>query len=316
MTGRPYPDITYERCTHEVLAELSMRHGVDFATRFFHDRIRSAPQNRDLVAALDGRNDGSDDENFLTCGEAIHSHIRGTILIAPALFYRERPDIGGDGAVIQHVARAAGLRVAVLPVASAGTARTNADTIRTLLPEYCADPTVLVSLSKGAADVRLAFETMTALPPALKAWVIVSGLVHGSPAIDRLTGRWWSRWTLRALLARHGAPFALAEEFTARGSSPLNRRAKAPRGLLVINLIGCPLSRDLGTRFGRIRHRQMAPLGPNDGLGLLRDAIVEPGLVYPVWGADHYFRTNAVPRVISRLIAFLSAKGCFSLERT
>lgn len=307
MTGRPYPDITYEHCTHEVLSDLSVRHGVDFATSFFHDRIRCAPQNRELVAALDGK----ENENH-----TIDSRARGTILIAPALFYRERPDIGGDGAVIQRVARAAGLRVAVLPVASAGTARSNADTIRTLLPEYCVDPTVLVSLSKGAADVRLAFETMTALPPTLKAWVIVSGLVHGTPAVDRLTGRWWSRGLLRALLARNGAPFSLAKEFTANGSSALNRRAQAPQGILVINLIGCPLSHDLGTRFGRIRHRQMAPLGPNDGLGLLRDAIVEPGLVYPVWGADHYFRTDAVPRVISRLIAFLSAKGCFSPERT
>ena len=306
MSVAPYDQLTYEDCTHAVLADLSARHGVDFATMLFHDRIRSAPRNRDIVAALD-----SPDVRRPTAGV----RARGRILIAPALFYRERPDIGGDGAVVQEAARAAGLDVALLPVESGGTARQNAAIIRELLPQFCSGPTVLVSLSKGTADVRLAFETMDSLPAGLTAWVNVSGLVHGTPAIDRLTSRWWSRWALRALLARNGAPFELTREFTANGGSALNRRARAPRGVLTINLIACPLSRHLGTRFGRIRHRQMAPLGPNDGLTLLRDAIIDPGLVYPVLGADHYFQTADVPRVIARLIAFLGAQGCFSSER-
>jgi hypothetical protein len=306
VSAAPYPHLTYEDCTHAVLAGLSVRHGVDFATMLFHDRIRSAPQNRDIVAALDASG---------AARPAAVAHRRGRIVIAPALFYRERPDIGGDGAVVQQAARAAGLDVDLLPVESGGTARQNARIIRELLPEYCRTPTVLVSLSKGSADVRLAFETMDSLPAGLTAWVNVSGLVHGTPAVDRLTSRWWSRWALRALLARNGAPFELTREFAATSGSALNRPARAPRGLLTINLIGCPLSCHLGTRFGRIRHRQMAPLGPNDGLTLLRDAIIEPGLVYPVLGADHYFQTADVPRVIARLIAFLEAQGCFTPER-
>lgn len=303
MIGDAYPELGFEQCTREALAAIASRHGVDFATMLFYDRVRRAPRNRELVEAIE-RADEAD---------ARPAGLRGRVLIAPALFYRERPDIGGDGMAVQRAARAAGLEVEVLPVDSAGTARGNGDRLRTLLAERCTDRTVLVSLSKGAADVRVALESIPT-PPGLRAWVIVSGLLHGTPAIDHLMGRWWRRLGLRLLLARYSAPFDLVHEFSALGPSPLNRPAVAPDGLLVINLFGCPLSDHFGTRFGRRRHRELAHLGPNDGLTLLRDAIVEPGLAYPLWGADHYFRTADVPRVLSRLIAFLVERKCFLVE--
>ena len=298
-----YPDLGFEQCTREVLADVATRHGVDFATALFYDRIRRAPHNRVLVDAIEGPSRAS-----LT-----GRRIRGRVLIAPALFYRERPDIGGDGAVIQAAARAAGLDVEVLPVDSAGTARGNGHQLRDLLVARCTDHTVLVSLSKGAADVRVALESMP-LPPGLRAWVIVSGLLHGTPVIDHLTRRWWRRWGLRLLMARYRAPLELVQEFSAEGPSPLNTPVLTPPGLLVINLFGCPQSAHLGTAFGRRRHRDLAHLGPNDGLTLLRDAIVEPGLAYPLWGADHYFRTAEVPRVLERLIEFLVDSQCFQVE--
>lgn len=305
MATESYPELGFDGCTREALAAIASRHGVDFATALFYDRVRRAPQNRALVEAIERADDPA----------AAPVRVRGRVLIAPALFYRERPDIGGDGLAIQIAARAAGLDVEVLPVDSAGTARENGRHLRTLLAERCTDRTVLVSLSKGAADVRVALESMPP-PPGLRAWVIVSGLLHGTPAIDQIMQRWWRRLGLRLLLARYRAPLELVEEFSARGPSPLNRPAAAPDGLLVINLFGCPLSDHLGTRFGRRRHRELAPLGPNDGLTLLRDAIVEPGLAYPLWGADHYFRTPEVPRVLSRLIAFLVERQCFVAEPT
>ena len=301
----PYPGLGFEQCTRDVLAGMAARHGVDFATSLFYDRVRRAPHNRALVDAIEGPPRANLTER----------RIRGRVLIAPALFYRERPDIGGDGAVIQAAARAAGLDVEVLPVDSAGTAQGNGRQLQDLLAARCTAHTVLVSLSKGAADVRVALES-TPPPPGLRAWVIVSGLLQGTPVIDHLMRRWWRRWGLRLLMARYHAPFELVQEFSAEGPSPLNTPVLAPPGLLVINLFGCPQSAHLGTPFGRRRHRDLAHLGPNDGLTLLRDAIVEPGLAYPLWGADHYFRTPDVPRVLERLIAFLVDRQCFHVERT
>ena len=294
-----YPDLRFEHCSHEQLRAVVKREGIDFATAVLFDRIRRVPDNSGLVRALE-----------TATFDGMKDFARGRLLIVPALFYRERPEIGGDGAVVAQAARVAGLDVEVLPVGSGTTARENAEQLRDLLPERIADPTVIVSLSKGCADLRLAFERMP-VPPGLRAWVLVSGLLRPTPAIDRLQSRWWSRIGLAMLLKQQGGSAELPREFATGSNSPLERPTVAPPGLPVINLIGCPLSHHLGTPFGRLRHRQMASLGPNDGLTLLRDALLEPGSVYPVWGADHYFRLPAIPTLLTRLIGHLVSVGCF-----
>jgi hypothetical protein len=274
-----YPDLSYDDCTSGVLADIAGRHGVDFATALFFDRIRRVPRNRELATALERADPSERPLRAL-----------GKLVIVPALFYREHPGVGGDGAV-------------------GGSARANAEILCDLMPRLCSDPTVIVSLSKGGADLRLAFEAMGRPPAGLRAWVNVSGLLRGTPAIDRLLERWWRRWLLRMIMLRGGASPDLPREFATDPSSPLHRAATAPPGLLVINLLGFPLASHILTSFGRLRHRQMAAYGPNDGLGLLRDAIVEPGLTYPVWGADHYFRVPAVPILLRRVIAYLVHEG-------
>jgi hypothetical protein len=299
-----HPHLSHEQCTHEQLRSLVRCEGIDFATALFFDRIRRAPANAALVRALetpafDGRT----------------GFARGRLLIVPALFYRERPEIGGDGAIVAQAARFAGLEVEVLPIGSGASARDNAKRLREVLPGHVDDHTVVVSLSKGCADLRLAFEEMP-VPRGLRAWVLVSGLLRPTPAIDRLQSHWWSRLGLAMVLKRQGGSAELPREFASGVGSVLERPATAPAGLPVINLIGCPLSHHLGTPFGRLRHRQMSKLGPNDGLTLLRDAMLEPGSVYPVWGADHYFRLPAIPILLTRLIGHLASLGCFesSLE--
>jgi hypothetical protein len=294
-----YPDLSYAECTHATLAEITRRHGVDFATALFFDRIRRVPRNGAFASALE-----TDD--------AHPPLARGKVLIVPALFYRHRPTRGADGALVRRAAERAGLDVEVVPVESGGSARQNAAILCELLPRRASEPTVIVSLSKGSADLRLAFEEMATAPAGVRAWINVCGLLRGTPAIDRLLQRWWRRWLLRMIIRRGGGSPELPGEFTTASSSPLRRAMHAPRGVLVINLLGFPLRDHLATPFGRLRHRQMARYGPNDGLGLLRDAIIEPGLTYPVWGADHYFRVPAAPALLARVIAYLIHAGCLA----
>jgi hypothetical protein len=295
-----YPDLAYDECNHSTLAEITRQHGVDFATALFFDRVRRVPRNHAFARTLEA---GHAQQPVLA---------RGKVLIVPALFYRRRPTRGGDGAVVRQVAERAGLDVEVVPVESGGSARRNAAILCDLLPRRASEPTVIVSLSKGSADLRLAFEAMAAMPPGLRAWVNVCGLLRGTPAIDRFQQRWWRRWLLRMIILRARGSQELPAEFTTASSSSLNRAMRTPVGVLVINLIGFPLRAHIGTPFGRLRHRQMARYGPNDGLGLLRDAIFEPGLTYPVWGADHYFRVPTVPALLARVIAYLLHAGCLA----
>jgi hypothetical protein len=62
------------------------------------------------------------------------------------------------------------------------------------------------------------------------------------------------------------------------------------------------LARHFSTPFSRFCHRRIAPLGPNDGTVLLTDILRWPGEVYPVWGADHYFRPEGTARALLRAV--------------
>jgi hypothetical protein len=235
--------------------------------------------------------------------------MHGHVLIAPGAFYREHPRYGSDGRLVREAAALAGLTVEMLPVASIGGVRENAAIVRDRLatrrnrPSAHA-PLILVSLSKGGADVRLALEQLGTPPSSLRAWIQVCGLVHGTPVADRAMGSWWRRSPAAAYLAMRGGRMSLVEELTAGDGTLLSSRATAPPGVLVINVVAFPMRRHT---FGitRLRHRFLATRGPNDGLALLRDEIVEPGLTLPVWGTDHYFRVQGIPDVLSRMFRYI-----------
>src|SRR5262249_5235096 len=62
-----------------------------------------------------------------------------------------------------------------------------------------------------------------------------------------------------------------------------------PSWLRVVHVVAFPLSFHLRSRRSRRGYRRLAALGPNDGGGiLLGDLCRLPGLIYPVWGTDHY----------------------------
>jgi hypothetical protein len=83
------------------------------------------------------------------------------------------------------------------------------------------------------------------------------------------------------------------------------RPIRLPARLPVINLIGAPLHSHVQQRSLFKRYGWMQALGPNDGMALLPDLLVEPGWVYPLWGADHYFRTPQVSPLFYRLFRFV-----------
>ncbi|HEX2078791.1 MAG TPA: hypothetical protein VHG08_13805, partial [Longimicrobium sp.] len=150
----------------------------------------------------------------------------------------------------------------------------------------------------------------------VRAWINVCGLVHGTPLVDALfAAPWWRRMAVRAFLARWGAGFELIRELRNAPGSPLAARATAPDGVYVVNVVACPLSIHVSGSIAK-RHRQLAALGPNDGSTLLHDAIVDGGVIYPVWGADHYFRTPGAPALIRRILLHLGVSGHLAALRS
>ena len=85
-----------------------------------------------------------------------------------------------------------------------------------------------------------------------------------------------------------------------------------PPHLTVIRVVGFPLRRHLSHPWAPRGHARLAPLGPNDGGGLLlADAVAGPGLVYPVWGADHYLqpKTWDIAPLLSTILATATQAG-------
>jgi hypothetical protein len=289
-----YPEYDYAALTPAVLAQLTREHGVDFATALWYERVRSAEPHRGFIQAVEALD-----------ADAALPPTSARLLLAPAAFWREYPQFGADGAAVLDVARALGMDAEMIRTPSTGSVSENAHVIREALAKEADGSVILASLSKGGADVRVALEQDPALVRKVRAWISVCGILHGSPLVDEmLDGVWWRRLAVRAFLARWRAGFGLLRELR-HAPSP---RATAPAGMFVVNVVACPLSIHTAGAITR-RHRQLAALGPNDGSTLLTDAIVDGGVIYPVWGADHYFRTPDAPLLIRRILLHLVAIG-------
>jgi hypothetical protein len=143
---------------------------IDFATVALHEDLRA--RNARFISRVE------------SAGPAPSGPLP-RVLVVPAAFHRQFPRFGGDGRVVREVAERAGLAVETLPLSGTGTVEENA----TLLSERLdgsRDRVILVSLSMGGADVRVALEKTPALAARVSAWINVSGLLHGSPLLDDL----------------------------------------------------------------------------------------------------------------------------------
>ncbi|MBI3736722.1 hypothetical protein HY256_09450 [Candidatus Sumerlaeota bacterium] len=227
------------------------------------------------------------------------------VFIAPAAFYKEYPQFGGDGLIVRDAADKLGMECGTIPTRSTGGLDVNAEIIGRTLADQDGDGFILVTLSKGGADARIAFEQGHIPQGKVAAWLQIGGLIHGTPlATHLLQGGWWRRALLTGYLAYTSASRELVSDLVSGEGSRLSRRAMAPDGVTVINMVGFPLARHLSGNL-RSRHSRLAEFGPNDGCTLIRDAIVEPGLVLPIWGANHYFQHPVMPRCALALLKYL-----------
>lgn len=279
-------------------AALAAERGIDAATLRLHEDVLADPINQAFLRTLEQEHEP------IPASEA-----PPTLLIAPAAFYREYPRFGGDGRAVTRIARQLGLKSAILPSRSTGSVSENARKIADALAPLSERSCLLVSLSKGGADLRLALERNPALAKKAQLWLQIGGLVRGTPSVNELTrGAWWKRGLLRGYLALTAAAPELISEMTRGPGTLLAAPMQVPEGLPIVNVVGFPLARELRGRV-RDRHARFASLGPNDGMGVLADAIIDPRPVVPIRGADHYFRTPAVVPVVAAILRWWLARG-------
>jgi hypothetical protein len=287
-----------------VLWQVAAVEGHDFAVALLHDRLRRSPEHGPFMRQVEG-----------LAPEKSGPWARATWAIVPGAFYRERPETGAGGERLVTIAERLGCRLERVPVASFGSLAENARTLRDWLAARPGETFVLVSLSKGTLDVR----TALAEPDAewafrnVMAWVNLSGLFQGTALVT-----WLNRQPLRVLLVRLycwwlGYRFATLAELDRRPAGGL----ELPRHMRILHVVGFPLLRNLSSPLARRAYARLEPLGPNDGGGnLLADVARWPGVVYPVWGTDHYLQARwDIDGLIARvLMHFLTGTQMVAAE--
>lgn len=271
----------------ECLAELSRIRGIDFTTGLFHEAALRVETHADFFGRM-------------RRADIVAMERPELVAVVPGAFYRNNRHSGADGARVIAIARELGCAAELIPIAGFGRIDDNARHIADWLTRRPERSIALASLSKGTCDVKRAL----ARPDATRAfanvslWVSFSGIVQGTPLISWLRAR-PLRWCgVRLLLALRRHPGATLHDLRHEPGSPLASWPALPPHLRILHVCGVPLRRHLQHRWASRAYDRLRPLGPNDGGGVLLGSLGNvPGIVCPVWGADHYLQPswNATP---------------------
>lgn len=278
--------------THASVAELVAVHGIDLATAALYLCVRE--HHRSFIDAVDRAPSSPD----------LLPSIPKALWIAPAAGYRERPEYGGDGAVLKSVGADFGMEAQTLPLDSLGSIESNALSLRAMLAQAEPKSVLLATISKGAAELKVAMREPGRHRDALCGWLNVVGLLEGTPILDwgRRHPRTWLVVRLLMMMRRIDRGFI---DGLSHRTPLLRGPVGLPDDVPTVSVVGFPLRCHLDGTIA-LRHGHIAPLGPNDGYGLILDAMA-PGHVYPVWGATHYLRTAGLSRTFYGIFTQLAA---------
>jgi hypothetical protein len=296
------PDI--DSLSSVVLERLTAERGIDFATAVLYDRLCRRTDVAELLSQYSQHRSWS--------GATIPA---GRLAIVPGALYREHPQTGADGSAILREADRIGWRCELVPLASAASPRENGIQLCHWLRRQSRDPLVLVSLSKGGADVKSAL----AQPDAEETfdrvcgWISFGGILDGAPMVEWACSKTFARSWYRFVCWLGGYDFDAFQALRRNDSAPLSFPLRTLPHIQTIHVVGVPLRRHLSSGRARRWHRRMACWGPNDSVTLLADVIRWPGRVLPVWGTDHYWQDRWNAR---RLVPFLLSAASIGAQRS
>jgi hypothetical protein len=282
------------------LREMTVREGIDAATTLLYRSVLDSPEHGPFVRRID---------EIARRKTPRPWNAEATLVIAPGAFYRENSRSGADGHMLREIAERLGCSTELIPVVSRGSLKQNARIICDWLLEHRRQPVILASLSKGGADVKMAM----AEPDATRAfenvtgWINLCGILDGTPMADWLLSRRLAALLNRAYFTLRGQGIGFLRELFHGPGCPLDFELRLPAHIRMITVAGFPLSKHMSTGLARRCHRRLACYGPNDGSLILSDVCAVPGLIYPLWGADHYLRPQADVRAL--VLAILQYLG-------
>ena len=280
----------------EAMACLGRRVSTDFATIDFVARLYDRPSNKraqDEFREIVERLGASGPPDAVAPPEAFQSYF---IAFVPGYAYKKDRTTGADFGAQRAILNAKGFRTVLVETDELGSVEGNAAIVADRLNRLAEreDRVIVVSASKGGPEVAhalsegLSKDTVT----RVKAWISVGGILRGSPYADRFL-TWPRRWLAAIGLAFSGLPSSILSDLSTGVRRPAFDRLQLPPGILTLQYVGAPLSGQV-SKSTRGRYKALRPQGPNDGLTLLSDELVEGGVVVTEIGLDHYFRDPAI----------------------
>ena len=202
------PHVSLDELNAEFLCELAAQYDLDFATAVLYDRLTASSRFAATRAMLE-RLDSFDFDEVTR---------PSLIAVVPGAFYRESPQTGADGDDIRLAAAKLGIPCEVIPLRSFGNLTENSQIIREWLASRRETSIVLVSLSKGGAEVKHGLAQAPAAFDGVTAWINLSGILERSPLAE-----WLLNQRLRSLVIRlwfwwRGYDFNVVHEYATRAN--------------------------------------------------------------------------------------------------
>lgn len=272
--------------SQEVLSRIAADEGVDFATALLYARIRNSAEHGPCCDSVETIQDAPGNEDY-----------KKDVLfgIVPGAFYRQHLETGADGRKLREALDRLGFSYELIPVESIGTVRGNASIIGDWLARQVKErPIILVSLSKGGAEIKMALS----MPGTVRnfenvaAWMNIGNVLNGSPMITWLRERPWCMGLYRLIFFLQRRNFGFVLEMDRGHDSLLAREVELPEHVKLYHVSGFPLARHMSTPRAAQWRQRLSHLGPNDSVSLLSDLCALPGTIIPVFGTDHYFQPD------------------------
>jgi len=219
-----------------------------------------------------------------------------TLLRVPGLLWKSRPGTGADLALLET------LLERPVPLARTDELAPVEDNAQRVAERVRGQgrgrgrPVVLISASKGSAEVRTALEARPELGAHVAAWIDLVGVLEGTPLTDPDVP--WGEVVADVLPGETAR--SLSRAVRARAVDP----GRFPGSVRAVHVAAFPAPEAVSPE-ARPGFEALRPLGPNDGFVLLRPLLRAPGRVVPVRGVDHYLRVGALRERLAALLLVL-----------
>lgn len=289
------------------LKRVTTQFSPDFATLYFVSRIYINPENRMAQQAFHSHVTALRTQRVTEIFHIDEKFTSYLIVFVPGYAYKRDPITGADFALQRRVMGQAGLETLLVKTDEIGTIEKNASILVNELTrlEKSHDKIILVSTSKAGPEVALAIGKLMTAEQLMhvKAWISIGGLLRGSPIADQAL-KWPKSWFAAIGFFFKGLSTDVIGDLSTQKRREVFAHLHFPEHILLIQYVGVPLSGDIGEHVEG-RYRDLREHGPNDGLTLVADELIEGSIVITDVGLDHYYldreidlKTLAVTRVI------------------